>query len=614
MSSLRQPGRVAAEREIAPLPDAFSAIGEPAKALGVAPIRAHRRTSPSMLTTTRVSASLGSTGPSGPRQSGGRRRSASGGGQAEARPDGRPGPEPQIDPGADRRRPGRPQAGPRGRAGPIRTGPAAARSSVRKACSTQIRLRLSEPAPAGDRVGTGPGRGQRYKATLSQLNSARMHKDSGQVLSGHPPVPLDGDIVARDRADRAGSRIRPGDRDGLEPRPHGRPSSRAGRNRPGARPEPVGDDAGPLGPRTESSGPADGILILISSIRLDCDRKKNGRRPGRGGWGGLRYPPVSCRSGLICDKNVVTCPRRSLGQDGATRVPCLRQGHRNPWIDSRDLTRQRTAEMGTDAKRERPDEARNFRRFGPSKASVQAAPPQTEAEVVTVMRSLLGRPRAKLQDAANLAGAPDDARVTVAVVSRHGRRVIAVVAENRLIRIEVLLARRVDGKPVLDDELIDVVPAAQRHGLGTNFLGRQLEHAVRLGIAEIRAYAIRGDPGGDVGYRVWPILGFDGHLPRGVIEKLPPGLAAARRVSELMETRERREWWITKRRRHRPDLRLNPEQRGTSALPDLSPTERLPANRTGIAAAFSDEEIALLASVWDEEHQRATKTTRKRPK
>jgi hypothetical protein len=69
-----------------------------------------------------------------------------------------------------------------------------------------------------------------------------------------------------------------------------------------------------------------------------------------------------------------------------------------------------------------------------------------------------------------------------------------------------------------------------------------------------------------------------------------------------------------KRRRHQPDLRLKPEQRGSSALSSLSPTERLPANRTGIGAAFSDEDIALMISVWDEEHQRSTKKTKKPPK
>jgi GNAT superfamily N-acetyltransferase len=200
--------------------------------------------------------------------------------------------------------------------------------------------------------------------------------------------------------------------------------------------------------------------------------------------------------------------------------------------------------MGRDAKRERPDEARRRRRFGPSKAVVQVAPGQTEAQVLSVMRSLLGRPRATLRDAASLAGSPDDARVTVAVIPRHGRWIIEVAAENPLIRIKVLLHTRPDGKPLLVDELIDVAPVAQRQGLGTQFLGRQVEQAVRLGIVEIQAYAIRGDQGGDVGYRVWPILGFDGTLPRETLDKLPPELAAARKISDLMETREGREWWI----------------------------------------------------------------------
>jgi hypothetical protein len=43
---------------------------------------------------------------------------------------------------------------------------------------------------------------------------------------------------------------------------------------------------------------------------------------------------------------------------------------------------------------------------------------------------------------------------------------------------------------------------------------------------------------------VWPIFGFDGRLPREVIDELPSELAAARRVSDLMKTQEGREWWI----------------------------------------------------------------------
>jgi hypothetical protein len=104
------------------------------------------------------------------------------------------------------------------------------------------------------------------------------------------------------------------------------------------------------------------------------------------------------------------------------------------------------------------------------------------------MRALLGRPRATLEDAANLAGAPDDTRVTVAVIPLHGRRIIEVVAENPLIRIKVLLQTRPDGKPVPVDELIDVVPIAQRYGLGTRFLGRQLEQAIRLGSVSHSSY------------------------------------------------------------------------------------------------------------------------------
>ena len=200
--------------------------------------------------------------------------------------------------------------------------------------------------------------------------------------------------------------------------------------------------------------------------------------------------------------------------------------------------------MGKDSSKDRPSRPSNSRKFGPSQASVRVAPGQTEEQVLAVMRSILGRPRAALREAANLAGAPDDAVVSVAVAARHGRRIIESIAQNSVMRIEVSLQTRSDGRPVLVNEQVDVIPVAQRHGVGTTFVGRQVEQAVRLGIVEIRAYAVRWDQMGNVGYLVWPLLGFDGPFPPGFIDRLPPELAAARQVSDLMKTPEGRVWWI----------------------------------------------------------------------
>ena len=196
------------------------------------------------------------------------------------------------------------------------------------------------------------------------------------------------------------------------------------------------------------------------------------------------------------------------------------------------------------AKRDLLDYARKPLGFGRSRARVQVAQGQTGSQIVALMRSLLGRPRATIQDAANLAGAPDDAVVTASIAALHGQRIIEIVVENPIIRIKVLLYQSADARPVLDDDTVDVTPALQQQGYGTDFLGRQVEQAIRLGIVEIRAYAVRDDRIGDVGYRVWPIFGFDAHLPREIIARLSPELATARKVSDLMKIRKGREWWI----------------------------------------------------------------------
>ncbi len=199
--------------------------------------------------------------------------------------------------------------------------------------------------------------------------------------------------------------------------------------------------------------------------------------------------------------------------------------------------------MGKDLPRERPDRASNPRKFGPSQASVHVAPGQTEGQVVSVMRSILGRPRAALREAANLAGAPDDAMVEVSVVPRHGRRAIQIRAENAATNLRILLYQGFDGKRIVENEQIDVTETRRGQGIGTRQLARQVEQARRLGIAEIQGYAARNDETGDVGYLVWPLLGFEGVLPRDILERLPDNLSAARRVSELIQDVDGRRWW-----------------------------------------------------------------------
>ena len=87
-------------------------------------------------------------------------------------------------------------------------------------------------------------------------------------------------------------------------------------------------------------------------------------------------------------------------------------------------------------------------------------------------------------------------------------------------------------------------PTGERADYSRKPLGFGRSQARVQAYVEIWTYAIRDDRSGDIGYLVWPILGFDAPLPRGIIDRLPPELASSRKVSNLIETREGRDWWL----------------------------------------------------------------------
>jgi predicted GNAT family acetyltransferase len=139
---------------------------------------------------------------------------------------------------------------------------------------------------------------------------------------------------------------------------------------------------------------------------------------------------------------------------------------------------------------------------------------------------------------ASLAGAPDNARVTVR--ADHNRISIKVDGPG-MTAVRTLYKQ--DGKLVLHNDHFEVDEALRGQGIGASVFGRQVEQAALNGVAKIETNAARRD--GQVGYSVWPKFGYDGPLPGWVKGKLPEGLKGARKVGDLMKSAEGRDWWET---------------------------------------------------------------------
>jgi hypothetical protein len=75
--------------------------------------------------------------------------------------------------------------------------------------------------------------------------------------------------------------------------------------------------------------------------------------------------------------------------------------------------------------------------------------------------------------------------------------------------------------------------------------GRQVQFAAEAGVVKIETHAARGQRMN--GYYTWARFGYDATLPHyGVRDALPPSLAGAERLSDLMATAEGRAWWKEK--------------------------------------------------------------------
>jgi GNAT superfamily N-acetyltransferase len=182
--------------------------------------------------------------------------------------------------------------------------------------------------------------------------------------------------------------------------------------------------------------------------------------------------------------------------------------------------------------------------FGPSKARVTLPEGITPSQAEGYASYLLGR-KARLADLASLMGAPDDAIVGLDFDPNNLNVPLSLSAEGPGYEMYRTLSRDDAGRPFLTNDSFQVDKDHRGQGLGARAFGRQVEHAVRLGVDRIEADA--ASEYGMNGYYTWPRFGYDGEIPREIRTLIEAGQVSPpgdpRRVSDLMKTEEGRAWW-----------------------------------------------------------------------
>ncbi len=178
--------------------------------------------------------------------------------------------------------------------------------------------------------------------------------------------------------------------------------------------------------------------------------------------------------------------------------------------------------------------------FGPSPARAEVDP-DAPAQALHTIKRLLGK-QATARTAADLSGAP--AGTTATVARGYGQDSLLVYVSGPGVDIKREIRRDLDGHLVIHNVTLFLAREKQGHGIGTETLGRQIETAQRAGVDHI--YLAAGGSPQDtsmVGFKVWPLMGFNGELRDSIRWELPEALKHCKTIADLYATPEGRQWW-----------------------------------------------------------------------
>ena len=129
---------------------------------------------------------------------------------------------------------------------------------------------------------------------------------------------------------------------------------------------------------------------------------------------------------------------------------------------------------------------------------------------------------------------------TIPIILIQDRRAIRANGREGLVVVKHLLAKTEKGLH-LSFQNFHIPDFVQRKGLGTLMLAEQVEAARAFGFEQIVDYADNKE--GRNGYYTWSRLGFDKELTEKETSRLPDQFKHFRRLSDLMEDQQAREWW-----------------------------------------------------------------------
>ena len=171
----------------------------------------------------------------------------------------------------------------------------------------------------------------------------------------------------------------------------------------------------------------------------------------------------------------------------------------------------------------------------PSDTATPIAPKLTVLGKPAELRSALKQaaPGVRVSQLPALVGASGEAKVQALAMTRGGVYVKAVARDYEA-RIHIK-------DQVVKITQLDVPPERQAKGIGGGIMRSIIRAAQKAGMKELLLTAGRSDD--EIGYLVWPKLGFDGPIPAAIVAKLPKSLRGARTILDLYKTAAGRAWW-----------------------------------------------------------------------